>query len=273
MANIGKLALTVTANAAPALKDLDSFEKKTKATGKAVESVAAKTESAGGSGGLFAAFAGAAGGAAVLGLQAIGKALGTVLGLVGSVEAEAAKLGYRFSNMDAAGIRKANLALNNVRGSLLQTLGTALAAAEPAITKIASLFVTMMEKATPAIVWLTDKVGDALVYAFRLLAGVVEIAAVQLDSLWAAFERGGGFSREWLDMAKMAKAVLKGIMIGLGYVFDAWKAGWGGVLAGLGKVLELTGEIGERAGVGWASDLRKFGASAKEMGKEIIHLL
>lgn len=271
MANIGKLALTVTTNAAPALKDLDSFEKKVGATGKSVEKVASKTEAAGGGGGLFGFITGGAvGGAVAAGFGAAAKGLEKMLGLLGSVQAEAGKLGYQFSALDSRKIQQANLAIGNVKGVLLETFGRGLAAMEPAITKVASLLVDMIARAQPAITWAADKLGGVMVYALNLLSGTAGVAAAELNTLWKAFERGGGFTDKWLEMATVVKSVLKVILIGFGYVFDTIKVGWGLVLAPFGKLLEETGKMGVRAGVGWAKDVEMIGAGMKNVGKDMI---
>jgi hypothetical protein len=273
MANIGKLALTVTANAAPLTKDLDAIEKKTAATGKAVEKNLKAGGEGGGGPGLFAFLGGAAGAAAVAAIGAIGKGLGMALGLMESVRAEAGKLGVFFSAIDSDKIDQANRSFGQLKGVALGLFGQVLAAAEPAITAVSGVLMDFIRQATPAIVWLTDKVGTGLAYAFKAVFGFVEIVVKQVVALWESFagaEAVASFFDKFPDWGSIVKAVLKGMAIGFAYVWDTVKAGAGMAISSFGKLAEVVGNVAKRLGFDWGEQVRSIGLAAQATGNKMV---
>lgn len=259
MADIGRLALKVTTNAAPALKGLNDFDKQVGSTMKSVEKT---VEKSGEGGGVFKSFL--AGGVVGAGLAFATQNFGKILGMIGNVQTEAAKLGFVFNNADAKGISRATESVGRLQGVMNQTFGKAIAAAEPALTKIAALFSDLLTRAQPTINWIVERVGTGLVYAFYATAGAIEVVTGRIGEMGNAFKETDDAAERWIDWGKTAKMVLKSVGIAFGYLFDTVALGWGLLLTPFGKLLKIAGEMGEKAGVGWAKDLTNFGATMEE---------
>lgn len=241
MANIGKIALVVTANAAPLTQAMDAADKKVKGVSKSMEQ---SMSSAGG--GMAAFFGGAAGGAIGVGLAAVARLAAPVAGMLGEARKNALALGVTLGRVDHRSLERVEAATHGVKAAVAGAFARIVAAAEPAITAVAALFVRLLDKGMPAILWLTEKGANALSIGFQAAAGTIGIVADQIGRLSAMFARESGtksFFDRWAAFQLSAKDFFHVFGLGFAVIWDSIKAGLGFVMQGFAEAIARAADL------------------------------
>lgn len=236
----------------------------------------------------------------LLGGFLFGAGVGGALLAFQAIPAAFEEMQQRARGADRGGLAAVKGSLQAIAGAGLELLTKVLTAAAPAIVAVAESLIAFLDRMGPQIRAIIDGFGDILFVGAEVFAATLDGIAGLVEAMggWAA--SFGLVSAAGERSGSVVMRVLRTIGVGVGYLWDTFKAGagviaWvaGVIVSGFGKVLKVIGDavqaladlasvlpeairpdwVGRAAAVvaGWGKDVEGVGVGLQNWGRDALN--
>lgn len=264
MADIGKMALVVTANAAGLDKDLDKAEKRIGSFAKTAEKQTA-------GGGLTGLLTGLTAGAVFAAVNVAVAGLGKMLAMIPKLKQEAAALGVVFSAKVTGGIDSVSASMTRAQAATMRTFGEVVAAAAPAINTLAEAMTDLLSDISP-VTFLINKIAVTMSLSWQTVAGFIKIVAKQVGALWEAFSGSSAVTtwfENWPSWELLVMQALHNFAQGFAGIWDTIKLGAGAAMQQVGRLAFEVGKVVSKVNEKWGAGIQQAGKAAMMTGAQM----